>query len=338
MAEVLPLSALLSRLLVAFTIEFDNEFEHHMPHWTTKAEKAGGERTGVWLVSMAMCLNVMRLVPKQGIPVPELQRQARTEKLNLGGMERWRYLTVDEDTVRATQIGLLAKKVWKEVFPLVERRWVERFGPEQVAELRHELLQVICHFEWGLPAYLPILGYGLFSEISPAREPDVSETWPLPVLLARVLLAFALRFERKSPVSLAVAANVLRLLGEDGVRVRDLPRLSGVSKESIQMALGFLEKRGYAAVDSEKRTKMVGLTAKGLEIQLGLQKRLAAMEQGWEEKFGNGLRRKLEHFSFESLLSGMQPYPDGWRASEPAPETLPYYPMVLHRGGYPDGS
>jgi hypothetical protein len=27
-----------------------------------------------------------------------------------------------------------------------------------------------------------------------------------------------------------------------------------------------------------------------------------------------------------------------WRASVPNPETLPHYPMVLHRGGYPDGS
>jgi hypothetical protein len=34
----------------------------------------------------------------------------------------------------------------------------------------------------------------------------------------------------------------------------------------------------------------------------------------------------------------MQPYPDGWRASVRAPATLPQYPMVLHRGGYPDGS
>jgi hypothetical protein len=28
------LAPLLSRLLIAFTIEFDNEFEHHMPHRT----------------------------------------------------------------------------------------------------------------------------------------------------------------------------------------------------------------------------------------------------------------------------------------------------------------
>jgi hypothetical protein len=35
MDEPLPLSALLSQVLVAFTIEFDNEAEHRLPHSTT---------------------------------------------------------------------------------------------------------------------------------------------------------------------------------------------------------------------------------------------------------------------------------------------------------------
>ena len=38
------------------------------------------------------------------------------------------------------------------------------------------------------------------------------------------------------------------------------------------------------------------------------------------------------------LGPGLEPYPDNWRADVRAPRTLPHYPMVLHRGGYPDGS
>ncbi|MGA2826507.1 MAG: hypothetical protein ABSF03_10325 [Streptosporangiaceae bacterium] len=34
----------------------------------------------------------------------------------------------------------------------------------------------------------------------------------------------------------------------------------------------------------------------------------------------------------------LEPYPGNWRADVRAPRTLPHYPMVLHRGGYPDGS
>ena len=38
------------------------------------------------------------------------------------------------------------------------------------------------------------------------------------------------------------------------------------------------------------------------------------------------------------LFQALEPYPDNWRAAVCPPGTLPYYPMVLHRGGYPDGS
>ena len=47
--------------------------------------------------------------------------------------------------------------------------------------------------------------------------------------------------------------------------------------------------------------------------------------------------------------AGLVPYPDGWRAHPPyqwlteamiadPAGVLPHYPMVTHRGGYPDGS
>jgi hypothetical protein len=38
------------------------------------------------------------------------------------------------------------------------------------------------------------------------------------------------------------------------------------------------------------------------------------------------------------LFQGLEPDPNGWRASVRKPDTLPHFPMVLHRGGFPDGS
>jgi hypothetical protein len=43
----------------------------------------------------------------------------------------------------------------------------------------------------------------------------------------RVLLAFTLAYERDSPLSLAISANVLRVLTGTGVRIRDLPARMG---------------------------------------------------------------------------------------------------------------
>jgi len=74
----LPLSALLSQVLVAFTIECDNEFERQMPHRTSNYGSTAGRGAGPWLVSMAMWWTCMRFVAEDGITVAELTRRART--------------------------------------------------------------------------------------------------------------------------------------------------------------------------------------------------------------------------------------------------------------------
>jgi hypothetical protein len=37
-------------------------------------------------------------------------------------------------------------------------------------------------------------------------------------------------------------------------------------------------------------------------------------------------------------MGGLEPYPDNWRTDVRPPQMLPHFPMVLHRGGFPDGS
>ncbi len=88
-------------------------------------------------------------------------------------------------------------------------------------------------------------------------------------MLARVLLSFAIEFESKSPISLAICANVLRVLDEDGVRVVEIPMLSGASKESIAMAMGILTKHKLVAIgkDAALRAKIVRLTSNGIVAQ-----------------------------------------------------------------------
>jgi len=98
------LPALLSQVLVAFTIEFDNEFERQMPHRTTNHESEADARQSLWLVSMVMWSNCMQFVGEKGISVARL---ART-KTNLHGMQRWGYVVVGprpECVIRATRKG-----------------------------------------------------------------------------------------------------------------------------------------------------------------------------------------------------------------------------------------
>jgi hypothetical protein len=369
-----PLSALLSQALVAFTIEFDNAAELAIPNRTTS--RGHSPPGGVWLVSMAMWLNCMRYVGADPITLGEVARLARTGT-NLDGMRRWGYLTVDPGpgnsrytarhdglVLRATRRGLQAREVWLPLTAVIEQRWRDRFGAALIDGLRVALQRLAARLGPWLPDCLPILGYGLYSRGGGPREDryrdaasvyegprdeDVSAL-ALPWLLARVLLALAIDYERESRISLAIAANLLRVLDERGVRLRDLPELTGVSKESIAMATGFSERADVARVGADPgggRWKVVQLTSKGRLVRDLYPDRLESLEERWQQRFGSdvlaSLRAALERLSGSSgpgspLFAGLEPDPGNWRADVRPPRRLPHFPMVLHRGGFPDGS
>jgi len=339
-----------------------------MTHRTTRHSR-GADLRGPWLVSLAMWLNCMQFVDEKGISVRELERRARTPT-NLSGMQRWGYIAVEPDPadkrpkpprsawlVRAKRGGMKARAVWGPLSAEMEQRWRDRFGSGEVDELRRSLGAIACQIELELPDCLPILGYGLrakssrFERCEPgARANNSAVSLPLCTLLSRVLLAFTMDFERDSPLSLAICANVLRVLDKNGGRVQDLPAVAGISKEGVSMALGFSGKKGLVAVatDAAHRSRRVNLTQKGLIAKSAYERFVGRIEARWVERFGaqavRELRAALEPITGDGtsegspLFRGLEPYPDGWRASVRKPTTLPHYPLILHRGGYPDGS
>ena len=116
------------------------------------------------------------------------------------------------------------------------------------------------------------------------------------------------------------------------------------------MALGILEKHHLAVAEADPGTRgrVVRLTDAGRAAQRRLLNLLDAVDERWTARFGpsvvGDVRAALEPLAGERrphrspLLDGLTPYPDGWRASRPMPDVLPHFPMVLHRGGFPDGS
>ena len=355
-------------MLVAHIVELDNAFEQRMPH-RTAADRGKPGRTGPWLTSVAMWATCLRFVGQDGVTVGELERLAGTPT-NLNGMIRWRYVTVAPDPadprakppqrdwlIKLTDGGRKAQEVWRPLFGEIEARWAERFGADEIQKLRGSLAALIERIDLDLPECLPILGYGLWTwpprrgQPAPQQPAPAGRTMTLYALLSQVLLAFAIEVERECAVPLAIAANVTRVLVEDGVPIRDLPRRSGASKEAIAMATGLLEKQRLAVVaphTSEVRTKVLRLTALGLRVSAADAELVAEVERGWVERFGaaevGALRDVLAGLAGDGtadgspLFRGLTPPPGSWRASVPRPETLPHFPMVLHRGGYPDGS
>ena len=162
------------------------------------------------------------------------------------------------------------------------------------------------------------------------------------VLLGQLLTQPTIQEESFIPVSLPLAANVLRVVGDDHVAVVDLPDRTGLSKEAIVMAVGNLNRRHLAAVNPDRSVRLTGE---------GLTALQAYHDSALRGSDGNDLRGALEGLlhSTEALAAGLRP-PDGcWRSRKPhLPRTdrlltdptgsLPWHPMVLHRGGWPDGS
>jgi hypothetical protein len=372
MAPGLPLPTLHSHLLVAFTIEFDNEAEHRIAHRTSTGPGAQRPGGSPWLVSQVMWVNTLRYVDDRGTRVDDLHAWARTTRTSLTALQRWGYVTLATTTpvrrgdripggarVVTTDAGRAAAAVWRPLAAEIERRWRDRFGAGTVDGLRSSLEVVLGRVGVDLPRYLPVVdptnNEKTGSLVSPA--PSMPDDWDgdgdgdgLPVLLARPLIAFTLESESESRLSLPIGANVLRVLDRTGVRMRDLPTLTGVSREAVAMAVGFLERRSGADLVADPGVKgeggptdLPGGTGPGAVHAV-----LGSTEKAWRRRYGADtvatLRRALEQVAGRSpagtgslLFQGIEVYPDGWRPKVRPPQLLPHYPMVLHRGGHPDG-
>jgi hypothetical protein len=154
----------LSQALIAFTIEFDNEFEHRIEHHT--GNRAG---RGVWLTSMVMWSNFMRLIPAGGVALEAVKANGRIT--NLDGLQRWGYINVEpaDQTVHLKPGGRRAQEVWRPLAGEIEQRWRERFGDAAIDELRQALSSVA---DPALPLYMPVLGYADGMRAGGARRDD----------------------------------------------------------------------------------------------------------------------------------------------------------------------
>ena len=368
-----PLPTLLSQTLVAFTIEFDNESEHQIPHRTSRGPAAGAR--GPWLVSEAMWANFLRFVPAEGVPLGEVAALASV--VNLAGLQRWGYITLGPSpadrrarpprrdwAVRITAAGQRAQSVWQPLTAGIERRWQQRFGTGEMAALTSSLRAVASQITLDLPPYLPVAGVNPADRgawFAAGRQAGRAGDTELPALLSRVLLAFAVDVERESPLSMVVGAGLLRVLGTDPARIAGLPGRAGLSKEASSVALGWLERRGYAVTAPDpaaSRGQLARLTRRGHQAQQDHRRLVGAVEQRWRDRFGADLISELvsslralftRQDGQQRIAAGLVPHPDGWRAHPPylsrtqamvddPAGTLPHYPMVSHRGGFPDGS
>ena len=316
-----------------------------------------------------MWANFLRFVG-DGITVAELPAAAGIPKARtlstLGGMERWGYVSAGpapetrrdgfgsarglrpDWVVRPTAAGRAAAALWRPLADEIEARWAERFGVAAIGELRTSLEAIAGRPEIALPEYVPIVGGASWTlaEAVSGGQRDAASQLPLSTLVSRALLAYTLEFEHDAGLALPLSANVVRVLDERGATVQDVALRGGISKEAVAMATTTLKKKGYVAVEEQA----VRLTASGREAQEHAQ-RLHAEVEPWPPPLSGRLRAALDVILNrpELLAVGLRPHAGGWRGTKPylaqteamlddPTGVLPHYPMVLHRGGWPDGS
>ena len=319
----LPLSALLSQALVAFTIDLDNEFERQMVD--------AGFR-GISL-SVMVWSNLFRFIADQGVAVRELAAAAfgRPERTlaMLGCLERWGYISFDPSPannrpvplhahrrtgrlvrngygsgrgvrsrwlVQPTAKGRFARAAWPPVFDAIEGRWRERFGGDRIRDLRAALQSIVNRLDVELPDGLP---QHEDEESFQPRRTSADGRSPLPNLLSKALLGFALEFNRESVAPLALCANVLRVVTADGVPVGDLARLTGGSPE--MSAIGWRLKRYVVVEPSARGRRIVRLAPYGLDAHRAYPRLLASIEARWKERCGARIVGEL-HASLRALF------------------------------------
>lgn len=374
MTQAVPLSTVLGQLVVAHTIEVDHLFEQRMPHSTTVQPGTSGP----WLISYAIWCNHLRHIDPAGTTVAELAtRAAVPQGAMLNGLTRWGYATVGpqqppgpgrkvplaQHLVTLTAAGVQACRLFAPLPAEVEARWTMRFGAAVVASLRAALEPFVADVDPWLPHFLPVVGPELRTEVrlanpraaagSPAEDRD------LLTLMAQTLLLFTLDHERAAPVSLPVHANVLRLLDQQHpVALKGLPLRAGVAKEIVGVVVGGLSRSGLVTTRGTGARAEVLLTLDGAAARAAGEHRLREVEQEWSRgSVGDvaALRSACEAVLAygtgpgSPMAEGLRPPANGWRnhrSYRPQTEALladprgalPHHPMVLHRGGYPDGS
>lgn len=349
-----PLSALLSQILVAFTVEFDNQFEHRM-------REAGYPGA---LLSLVLWQNVMRFLTGGELSVRELAAKALAPATPLACLERWGFITLKAPAgeekpipqslhprarrmlregwgsgrgirsgylVSLTEKGKKACEIWAPLLPEIEQRWSHRFGGE-LKKLRKALEAVVRQLDLELPLALPPL-LDRAPAYPPLREPPLpgerAGDNPLPVLLSQLLLQFTIEFDRESAAPLSLCANTLRVLGEAPAPLGDLARLTGASPETSD--IGWQAKR-YVAIEANpagKRGKTARLTPLGLSVQETCHRLTQEIERRWETRFGKeevrlmreGLSKLFVMRKGDALLlaQGMIPAEGTKRAGQAAP-------------------
>ena len=253
--------------------------------------------------------------------------------------------------MRFTPAGLHAAEIWPALPAEIEARWRERFGDQEVDALRRRAAgrrRGDRHAVARVPSRRQQYAGAWRSSFPPSRRGRRADDLSL-ITLARAC-AHGVHDRLREWLAGLPAAERERPAGA---------RRDGRAGAGAAGAHGSFQGGGRGVVDASVEDGVRGGRGRArIEANDPRHARgsgppggSASPSRPNREAVGRGdLRTSLEHIlGHPDLSAGLRPHPGGWRASKPyAQQTeavladprgaLPHYPMVLHRGGWPDGS
>lgn len=180
---------------------------------------------------------------------------------------------------------------------------------------------------------------------------------PLPVLLSRALTQYAREWEAvdvglERPPTLLQWSNLLRPVGDGGVRLGDAHVVARVSRRALRSA--FKDSRWFVidAGDGSRGSQVVHLTEEGSSALDAGRVRFEKVDAAWQERFGPravararsaleafvaGLDLELPHFPMPYGPADMSVTGGSAVPADPGPPPVPAHgtdwPVVLRDGG-----
>ncbi len=200
--------------------------------------------------------------------------------------------------VRLTIRGAHVASRWKSHQGTAEERWQRKIGVSQTDKLRTALEEVVAKMPLEHPHYPASYGAadatitggnGQDWKAVPRERGNTVSHLPLSALLSEALVAFAMKYEGKSPVALSLSAAVIKGIPPEGRPVYGLGYSAGMSA---------LIRHGFARVGGFNDKEIVYLTRKGLAVSESYEAWIQEVETEWRSEFDNKpvttLRRALE--------------------------------------------
>lgn len=277
--------------------------------------REGGGRIGVPLDLWA---NLLRVVSKSGVACSDLPAALRLSRravrtlvstaIRRGWIEE-RKLGRGRAEVRLTGRGSVVAARSKEMETSAEKAWYEQVGADRANRLRAALETIVAGLPLEHPHYparygaadASITGGNGIDWKAVPRTCAIVSGLSLSALVSQTLVAFAMGYERRSPVALSVSASVIRRIPVEGRSLKGLGHSVDVSS---------LLRHGFLRLDPGKGDT-VWLTPMGLAVSSAHDGWIDSVELDWGQKYGSKsiakLRSTLESVATKAVKTPRHP-------------------------------